>query len=60
MDSQTQTVTYLDEGFRVRPCVTKEQIKKLVNDCYGLQLDEDHEPKELVSYDDRNFLIKGL
>lgn len=54
-----QTVTFLDETLRVRPCINKEQIKTLVEECYGLQIDDEFEPKELVSYDDRNFLIKG-
>ena len=58
--SDEQKISYIIGKLQVRPSVSKNSLKNLLLQCYGLDLDENVEPKELVSYDDRNFLIKGL
>ena len=58
--SDTQNISYIKGKLQIRPFVSNKSLKKLLSQCYGLDLDEHVEPKELVSFDDRNFLIKGL
>lgn len=57
-----QKVSYCEEGntVSVRPYVTQEVVIHLVKDMYGLDIDISEEIKELVSYSDRNFLVKGI
>ena len=57
-----QKVSYCEEGntVSVRPYVTQEVVMHLVKDMYGLDIDISEEIKELVSYSDRNFLVKGI
>ena len=42
-----------------RPCVDKEKAVKLASLLYGLDVSDASQVKEFVSYDDRNFYIKG-
>ena len=53
-DSNTSGSTMLQPGQSIRPCVTPEQARALIERLYGLQVTR---IKELVSYDDRNFHI---
>ena len=57
-----QKVSYCEEGniVSVRPYVTQEVVIHLAKDLYGLDIDVNEEIKELVSYADRNFLVKGI
>lgn len=57
-----QKVSYCEEGniVSVRPYVTQEVVIRLAKDLYGLDIDVSEEIKELVSYSDRNFLVKGI
>ena len=57
--SNEQKISYVQDKLQFRPFVSNESLKNILSQCYGLELDEQVEPKELVSYDDRNFLIKG-
>ena len=43
----------------IRPCVDKERAVKLASSLYGLNVHEPSRVKEFVSYDDRNFYMKG-
>ena len=42
-----------------RPCVDKEKAVRLASLLYGLDVSDASQVKEFVSYDDRNFYIKG-
>ena len=46
-----------DKLWKVRPYVTNEQVKEIAYECFGLKVDG--EVEEIVSYEDRNFLLKG-
>lgn len=56
----TQKVTVTKNGIKICPSVNKEQVKEIAKKCFGLEIDESKEIKEAVSYDDRNFLFKGM
>ena len=58
--SDKQTITYLDNKLQFRPFVSNDSLKDLLLQCYGLEIDENVAPKELDSYDDRNFLVQGI
>ncbi|XP_066920677.1 hydroxylysine kinase-like [Clytia hemisphaerica] len=55
----TQSVFLLDGELRIRPYVSKVQLKEIALKCFGLELDENVKPVEMVSYDDRNFRVQG-
>ena len=59
MTSKKQNIVLLNGELKIRPFVNSEQLKEIVLKCFGLELDENAEPVEMVSYDDRNFRIKG-
>ncbi|XP_066936085.1 hydroxylysine kinase-like [Clytia hemisphaerica] len=59
MTSNKQNIVLLNGELKIRPYVDNEQLKEIVLQCFGLELDGDSEPVEMVSYDDRNFRIKG-
>lgn len=42
-----------------RPYVTEAKLLDFVQDAFGLQLKDRSSVKELESYEDRNFLVKG-
>lgn len=56
----SQKVTVNQQGMiRVRALVNKEQVKEIARDCFGLQIAESCEVKEIDSYEDRNFVVHG-
>ena len=44
----------------IRPCVDKESAVKLARLLFGLRISEPSKVREFVSYDDRNFYLKGV
>ena len=56
-----QKVTFVEEQniVSVRPYLLKEKVVQVAKEVFGLNVDPNEEIKELVSYCDRNFLIKG-
>lgn len=57
--SQKVTIVTSDV-VKIRPFVDKERIKEIAEKCFGLQIDESSEISEAISYDDRNFIFKGI
>jgi len=54
-----QKVSLKDSKVSVRPVVGEDLIKTIAAELFGLKVDEGSEMKELVSYDDCNYLIQG-
>lgn len=58
--TEQPTILYTDGQLQIRPSISNENLENILSHCYGLELDGNVVPKELVSYDDRNFLVRGL
>ena len=58
--TSVQTITYLENKLNHRPFVSEESLEDVLSRCYGFEIDGNVQPKQLVSYEDRNFLIQGV
>ncbi|XP_047132476.1 hydroxylysine kinase [Hydra vulgaris] len=57
MGTQPQIVKKVDEkSWKIRPYVSDQQVKDIAYKCFGLDVSN---VKEIVSYEDRNFLLEG-
>lgn len=57
--SVEKQILYFENNLKLRPFVTEESLKEILSQCYGFEIDRNLSPKELVSFDDRNFLVHG-
>ena len=57
--NEKQSVAFVNDRLMIRPFVDQSQLKKIVLECFGIELDENVNPVEMVSFDDRNFRIQG-
>lgn len=57
----SQTIRYNadTDDLAVRPHLSTDQIKDLLLNLFGLEIDPEWERKEFNSYDDRNFYVEG-